>query len=137
MSTVIDHVERDDRFRSRWSSGPKPSKLEPHCWLCEVVRVTDGTGIGAVERAWWTEVVQPRYGAFPTTAELVAETAADAWYDETDQSGASAEVVLRCQAWTGESWVVEVPMEWELKISPKQAVKVTDEPAKPDAGGAA
>jgi len=114
---IINRVERDSKpvWTAR-SAGAKPAKLDERFWLAEVVDVIDGTGVPREERAWWTEVGLHRLPVCKSTARFGAEEAARAWYEETDQNGGECAVAMRVTAWTGDAWLVVVPLKWELKV---------------------
>jgi hypothetical protein len=111
------------------SAGAKPERLDQGVWLVEVVRVIDGTGTGD-ESLWWCKY-PCRLDSDDLNAGVVAQAAAADWYEQTDQSGGSCEVVMRCTTWTGEVWIVDVPVAWRLKTRVRKAMR-----ARTDGGAA-
>jgi hypothetical protein len=131
----INGIERDPRpVWTERSAGAKPTKLERYSWLCEVQTVIDGTGMSE-ERKYWTEVLLHRMSVCNNSAELAAQEAAEAWYDETDQSGGECRVVFKVTAWSGEVWTVEIDLKWELRCTGRKAARVEVEPARVRDGG--
>ncbi len=122
---MINGVEREPRpaWTAR-SAGAKPAKLDDGSWLAEVVTVIDGTGVAGEQGKWWTEVILPRLAVCESSARVCAQEAAEAWYEETDQSGGACTVVLRVTAWTGKAWTVEARLEWKLTATVGAADRV-------------